>query len=91
MRFRSKKFEAVRARADRGELLDRDDMQVLLRLSRSAFYRYLKRGDFERFKAHPPIGARCYAGAIVARYLDGYVIEDHSVQPSLFDIKRRHA
>ena len=59
------------ARAAAGELLDRHDLAAILRLSKSAFYDHRARGDFDRFLVRHPIGARCYSGVLVHRYVSG--------------------
>jgi hypothetical protein len=59
------------ARAAAGELLDKHDLMAIFHLRRSAFDNYRRRGEFDRFVVLKPIGARCYSGTLVDRYVRG--------------------
>jgi hypothetical protein len=59
------------ARAQRGELLAPADLRAIFGIGRAQFSRLAKAGAFDIFHAKPAIGRRRYAGALVARYLNG--------------------
>ena len=57
------------ARAAAGELLGPADLRAILGLGETQFYARKKRGEFDRFLVRNPIGARCYSGTLVYRYV----------------------
>jgi hypothetical protein len=57
------------ARAAAGELLGPADMMAIFHVSPATFYRHRARGDFHPFMVKPAIGAHCYSGVLVHRYL----------------------
>jgi len=59
------------ARAAAGELLGPADLRVILGVGPTQFYARKKRGEFDRFLVRNPIGARCYSGTLVHRYVTG--------------------
>jgi hypothetical protein len=59
------------ARAAAGELLGPDDLIALFQISTATYYRRRARGDFKHLMVRPPLGAHCYSGTLVHRYLRG--------------------
>jgi hypothetical protein len=59
------------ARAAAGELLGPDDLRAILGMRPTQFYKRKKHGEFDRFLVRHPIGARCYSGVLVHRYVSG--------------------
>ena len=62
-------------RARAGELLDAHDLQTIFGIKKTKFYALRRMDAFECFRVHPPIGAKCFSGRLVARYLDGEPID----------------
>lgn len=61
----------VLARAKAGELLGPSDVAAIFHLGRSQFCKLNREGKWEQFKVRPAIGARCYSGVLITRYLAG--------------------
>lgn len=68
---------AALALAQAGELLGPAEMAAILHVSVSHFYALNNRGDFEQFKVKPAIGPRCFAGALVYRWVQGESLPLH--------------
>jgi hypothetical protein len=68
---RARAVEAALAKARRGELLSSAEMAAIFRVDRSHFHRRELAGAYDAFKVKPALGTKRFAGALVARYLDG--------------------
>jgi hypothetical protein len=74
----SAEARAALAMAAAGELLGASDLAAIFRLGPSRFHQLAKRGAFDLFKTHPPIGPRCYSGVLVHRYVSGETVYEPS-------------
>jgi hypothetical protein len=54
-----------------GALISPDEMALIFHYRPSRFYQLNREGAFNAFKVIPAIGARCFSGTLVTRYLAG--------------------
>lgn len=66
------------ARAEAGELLGPADLMAIFQISYATFNRRRARGEFKHLMVRPAVGAHCYSGVLVTRYLRGEPVYEPS-------------